>query len=272
MSMCRLFLCSLFSLLFGIANAQQTPKEVASSFLPPGTRMAELQRFDPKTGNPIETVPAVLSGHFVSPDSNDLAFAYVNASKDPQAKSLFVTVLHRLPEGYAIVFEKSFYQRFLRVQDFATTGLKTLRLPGELVDSIAITTARGASLGAQTELYLWIDGIGMTNVMPSHPPAHQVSFMLQRNQFALKLSFEKYPGEKGVSATNVLPMGWTSISARGQLDSSSTIGFTECVGGGADIRPLLLLAPRSLCLLACNSFNPQPLIYNLTNSNGCGNL
>jgi len=126
--------------------------------------------------------------------------------------------------------------------------------------------------GAQTELYLWIDGIGMTNVMPSHPPAHQVSFMLQRNQFALKLSFEKYPGEKGVSATNVLPMGWTSISARGQLDSSSTIGFTECVGGGADIRPLLLLAPRSLCLLACNSFNPQPLNYNLTNSNGCGNL
>jgi hypothetical protein len=198
MSTRRLFLCSVFFLHFGVASAQQTPKEIASSFLPPGTRMAEIQRFDPKTGNPIESNPAVLSGHFVSPESNDLVFAYMNASQEPQTRSLFVTVLHRSSEGYAIVFEKSFYERFLWVQDFATTGLKIVKLPGESVDSIAITTARGASLGAQTELYHWVDGVGMVNLMPSHPPAHQVAFILQRNQFALRLSFEKYPGERGV--------------------------------------------------------------------------
>lgn len=171
MSMCRMFLCSIFFLHFGVATAQQTPKEVASSFLPPGTRMAEIRRFDPKTGTAVESVPAVLSGHFVSPESNDLVCAYVNVSQDSQPKSLFVSVLHRSSEGYAIVFDKSFYERFLWVQDFATTGLKTLKLPGESVDSIAITTARGASLGAQTELYHWVDGVGTVNLMPSHPPA-----------------------------------------------------------------------------------------------------
>jgi hypothetical protein len=92
--------------------------------------MAEMQRFDPKTGNPVESAPAVLSGHFVSSDSNDLVFAYVNASQDPQAKALFVTVLHRLPEGYAIVFEKSLY--FFPVQE---AGLRCLPVPQSPIPS-----------------------------------------------------------------------------------------------------------------------------------------
>jgi hypothetical protein len=192
------FLCIVISVLPVTARApQQTPKEVASSFLPPGTRMAEVQRFDPKTGKPIESVPAVFAGHFVSPTSNDIAFAYVNARQDPETKSLFVTVLHQLPNGYAKIFEKSYFESYLWVQDFETVGLKILRLPGESVDSVAVCTARGASLGFEAELYHWIDGNGMVNVMPSHPPAHQIAFLLKNNQFILKLSFEKYPGEKG---------------------------------------------------------------------------
>jgi hypothetical protein len=179
-------------------SAQQKPTDVASSFLSPGTRLAELERFDPSTGKPTQAVSAVITGHFVSPDSNDIVFAQVNTSQDPRAKSLFITVLHKLPSGYTNVFEKSYYQRYLWVQDFTTVGLKVLRLPGELIDSILISTARGASLGAQTELYHWVDGLGMVNVMPNHPPAHQVSFILGNNQFTLKLSFQKYPGEKGV--------------------------------------------------------------------------
>ena len=197
MRLSRLCLCVVIPLLSTAARAaQQTPNEVASSFLPPGTRMADLQRFDPKTGKQIESAPAVFAGHFVSPNSNDIVFAYVNTA--PETKSLFVTVLHRLPNGYAKVFEKSYYERYLWVQDFATVGLKILKLPGESVDSVAVSTARGASLGVQTELYHWIDGAGMVNMMPSHPPAHQIAFILENNQFMLKLSFEKYPGEKGV--------------------------------------------------------------------------
>ena len=40
--------------------AQKKPTEVASLFLPPGTRIAELERFDPKTGKPTESLPAVI--------------------------------------------------------------------------------------------------------------------------------------------------------------------------------------------------------------------
>ena len=192
-----LCVCALVSLPLAPTRAgQQTPYEIARSFLPPGTRMAELQHFDPKTGKSIEGAPAVFSGHFISPDSDDIAFAYVNTA--PETKSLFVGVLHRLSSGYVEVFNRSYYERYLWVQNFATVGFKILTLPGESVDSLSISTARGASLGVQTELYHWVDGAGMVNVMPSHPPAHQIAFFFKDNQFMLKLSFAKYPGEKGV--------------------------------------------------------------------------
>ncbi len=198
MKLSRLFPCVITLLISGSAHAtQHTPYEAASSFLPPGTRIADLQRFDPKTGKPTESTPAVFAGHFVSPNSSDIVFACINKSQDPETKSLFVIMLHKVSESYSVVFEKSYFERFLWVQDFNTVGLKILKLPGETVDSVAIATARGASLGVQVELYHWVDGLGMTNVMPSHPPAHQISFLSEDNHFTLKLSFEKYPGEKG---------------------------------------------------------------------------
>lgn len=104
-----------------------------------------------------------------------------------------------IPDGYAKVFEKSYYERFLWVQNFETVGLRILKLPGESADSLAIVTAWGASLGAQAEVYRWEDGIGMVNLMPSQPAAHRISFTLKNGQFLLELSFEKYPGEKGVT-------------------------------------------------------------------------
>ncbi len=199
MKVLALLACAISPLLTAFTGAsQQTSNQVIASFLPPGTRLAELQRFDPKTGKSIESTPAILTGHFISPNSDDIAFAYFNASPDPQVKSLFVTVLHKIPDGHAIVFQKSFYERFLWVQDFSTVGLKILKLPGESTDSMAIATARGASLGVQTELYHWVDGVGMVNIMPSHPSAHHVSFISNDSQFSIKLSFEKYPGEKNV--------------------------------------------------------------------------
>ncbi len=160
--------------------------------------MAVLQRFDAQTGKPIESIPAVLAGHLLSPQSDDIAMAYINIAPDPQAKSLFVTVLHKLPDGYVKVFEKSYYGKFLWVQNFETVGLKVLKLPGELTDSLVVVTARGASLGAQAELYRWEDGVGMVDLMPRHLPAHRVSFVLDKDHLLVKLSFEKYSGEKGV--------------------------------------------------------------------------
>lgn len=188
----------LFFPIVSAYSGEQALNSVVARFLPPGTKLADLRRFDPKTGNSVESTSAILSGHFVSSSSSDLAFAYVNESEDPQSKSLFVTVLHQGPDGYAVVFEKSFYERFLWVQDFSTVGFKLLKLPGESKDSIVIATARGASLGLQTEIYHWEDGIGMVNIMPEHPSAHHISLLSSDSQFAVRLSFEKYPGEKGV--------------------------------------------------------------------------
>lgn len=197
---CSRILFAKLCLLFFVAtcSAQSKASDVAASFLPPGTRLAALERFDSKTGKPIESLPAVLTGHFISPKSDDIVFAYVNKSTDSDVKALFVTVLHKVPEGYAKVFEKTYYERFLWVQDFVTVGLKTLRLPGKPTDSVAVATARGASLGVQVELYNWEDGLGMVNLMPSHPSAHRFSFIEEKEQFRVQLSFEKYRGEKGV--------------------------------------------------------------------------
>ena len=177
---------------------QQKPSQIASAFLPPRTQIVTLNRFDPTTGKLIGSLPAVLTGHFLSQTSNDIVFAYVNEAKDPQVASVFVTMLHELSDGYAKVFEMTYCGRSLWVQDFATVGLKVFRLPGRSTDSVVIATARGASLGFQTEVYNWVDGFGLVNVMPTHPSAHHLSFTLENNQFLLELSFEKYPGEKGI--------------------------------------------------------------------------
>lgn len=93
MTRVRIALGMLYFGLYAVASfAQLTPEKVASSFLPPGTRMARLERFDGKTGRSIKSVPAVLTGHFLSPQSDDMVMAYVKTAPDPQVKSLFVTV------------------------------------------------------------------------------------------------------------------------------------------------------------------------------------
>jgi hypothetical protein len=178
--------------------AEQSAVQVASSFLPPGARMATVDRYDPKTGRTIESRPAVLDMHFVSENASDVVFAYTNTSQEPQARVLFIAILHKATNGYFKIFEKSYYESFLWSQDFATTGLRIVRLPGDSKDSVMVATARGASLGVQAELYRWEDGLGATNTMPSHPAAHRISLISEKDRFVLKLSFEKYPGEKGV--------------------------------------------------------------------------
>jgi len=199
MKVCHVVLLSLFSLLLPARSAdQRSPSEVALSFLPPGTQFAKLERTDSKTGKVIESRPAVLSGHLLSSTSNEIAFAYTNVSPGGEMKSLFVSVLHRLSDGYELVFEISYYGRYLWGQDFETMGLKTISFPGDRKECLAITTAVGASLGAQVEIYCWSDGLGMVNVMPGNGSVHRVAFLHDKDEFAVQLTFQRYPGEKGV--------------------------------------------------------------------------
>jgi hypothetical protein len=198
--------CLTLAITFCFSDLQK-PVDTASTFLPPRTSFAMVEKFDSATGSPIEKHPAVFDGHFVSAGSNDIVFAYTNASPTTQSHALFMTVLHKLPDGYAKVFEKTYYDRFLWVQDFATVGIQVIKLPGQVTDSVVIATARGASLGAQVEIFTWQDGFGMVNVMPAHPSAHAVSLVRDKEQLSVRLSFEKYPGEKGVPTPMVF--NWT---------------------------------------------------------------
>jgi hypothetical protein len=111
---------------------------------------------------------------------------------------LFISILHQTSKGYLKVFEKSYYESFLWAQDFATAGLKLIRLPGESRDALLVATAQGASLGAQAEIYRWDDSMGTVNIMPDHPRVHHISITTENGRFLLTLSFEKYPGELGV--------------------------------------------------------------------------
>ena len=191
-------MCVLVALSLPGTSTQEAVIRTASSFLSPGTRFSTLVRSDSHTGSTIASQPAVLAGHLLSPDSDDIVFASANESKDKNASTLFLTTLHKFPNGYAIIFQKSYYQRFLWGQDFRTVGLRLVRLPDDSTDSILVITARGASLGAQVELYRWQRGVGMTNIMPDHPMAHRVSIVEGKGQFILKLAFQQYAGQKGI--------------------------------------------------------------------------
>ena len=77
-------------------------------------------------------------------------------------------------------------------------GLKLVPLRGTDAYCLAVTTGVGACLGATVEVLKWDDTQGLMNVMPANESAHHVSFVEGKEGLSVRLSFEKYPGEKGV--------------------------------------------------------------------------
>ena len=195
---CLKFLLVSQLFLTTVCSAQDNPEEVAKAFLPPRAQFAEFVRSDPKTGETIQRSPAILSGHIVSQKSDDIVFAYQTRLQDPHIKSLFVALLHKAASGYAMVYEITYYNRYLWAQDFSTIGLKLVKLRGANAYCLAVTTAVGASLGATVEVLKWDDTQGLVNVMPANESAHHVSFVEDKEGLSVVLAFEKYPGEKGV--------------------------------------------------------------------------
>jgi len=195
---CLKFLLVSQLFLTTVCSAQDNPEEVAKAFLPPRAQFAEFVRSDPKTGETIQRSPAILSGHIVSQKSDDIVFAYQTRLQDPQIKSLFVALLHKAASGYVKVYEITYYQRYLWAQDFSTVGLKLVPLRGTDAYCLAVTTAVGASLGATVEVLRWDDTQGLVNVMLTNGSVYHVSFLDDKEGLSVTLSFEKYPGEKGV--------------------------------------------------------------------------
>ncbi len=190
-----LFSPLLFLLLPGVCRAQapSAAATVAKRFLPPKARMAEITGLDPKTGKPGATRLAVLSGHIVSPTADDIVFSYYTAAPDLPAGSLFIVLLHKTDSGYVKLAEFSYYaNRFL-----SADGFRLLRPPREGRDLIAVYTGVGASLGGQVRIFRWDSDWGLVNAMPENGSVHGVLFIGGEEEFAVRLIFEKYQGEKG---------------------------------------------------------------------------
>jgi hypothetical protein len=185
---------TLLNLCFAAAgDAQQTPELVAKGFLPPGTEIAQLRKLDPESKQ-VKSVPAIVTGHVVSAESSDIVFAYMNPAGESYDKSLFIGLLHRRDSAYVKIYEMTYYGRILLVHD----ALRLLRLPRDSRDSIVLFSGIGASLGGEVQVFRWNDSWGLVNVMPNNGGVHHVSFVEDKEGLSVRLSFEKYPGEKGV--------------------------------------------------------------------------
>lgn len=185
----------LWFFMTGEGGARNGLTEIANRFLPPGAEIAELYKLDPKTNTVSVRNPAVLTAHIVSENSSDLVLAYYSQGSPPDIdKSLFVDVLHQTKAGYAKVWEGTYYGQVLIVPD----ALALVKLPGEKRHAVAVISGRGASLGGQLQILRWDTTWGVLNVMPENGPAHGFSFVREAGTLKVKLSFEKYPGEKGV--------------------------------------------------------------------------
>lgn len=174
---------------------QSRPVEIASRFLPPGAEIGNIYKINPATGKRGDQSPAVLVAHVISASSNDLVLAYYSPASSPGLdRSLFVDLLHEGKTGYVKVWEGSYYGHILLVPD----ALRVLKLPGEKRDAVGLISGRGASIGGQLQILRWDATWGFVNVMPENGPAHGFSLNEDSGKLTVTVSFEKYPGEKGV--------------------------------------------------------------------------
>ncbi len=186
--------------LFLVANClgaeQQDLLRVVNRFLPAGGRLVNLEKFDAKSGKLLAHDPAILSGSIVARNSKDIVFAYETEAMDLGTRFLFFTLLHKDDSGYVKVFELTYSNQFLWVQDFSTVGFQLVRLSGTQKDYVLIATAVGASLGASVQVFGWDNDFGLTNLFPPNSGVRYFQLGQDGNLQFCELRFEKYVGEK----------------------------------------------------------------------------
>ena len=194
-----LLLSLLYSLLCLGANGS-VAADVAKSFLPPGSRMVQLEKYDPKTGKVTGSEPAAIACHILSPESDDIIFAYETPEGDAHNKVLFVDLLHKSEQRYVKLQELSYYGEHLWTQDFATIGLKLIHPPESRTDAVAVMTGIGAALGGQLQVFKWDPDFGLRDVMPENGSVKKFYFTQEKNGVRIRLSFERYPGDREAPA------------------------------------------------------------------------
>lgn len=169
--------------------SSEKPVSIAQSFLPPRTRLADDYSFDFRMGQVRKRWPAVLTGHFVTPNTKDIVFAYYSPDKIVTNHTLFLDLLHETSSGYVKMYELSYRPQVL----FGPRGLRLLRLHGIQTEAVAFAHGVGAALGAHLDVLVWRDPWGWRNIFPPNETGYTY-FFPQKTGLEIALSTAKHRG------------------------------------------------------------------------------
>ncbi|MGH9451731.1 MAG: hypothetical protein ACRD11_14535 [Terriglobia bacterium] len=180
-------------LLCPLALAQKPavdPVAVARSFLPPHTQLGTLYTFDYRTLSYGPDYPAVLTGHIVSPSSNDIVFAYYSPRPNVMPKTLFVTLLHPNAGVYQKIYELSYRPQILLVSN----AIRIVHLRNVPTDGVAVIAGIGAALGGHLQVFVWRDPWGWQNIFPPNGGMHYFYFFPKPAGLEVALTYVNHPG------------------------------------------------------------------------------
>jgi hypothetical protein len=173
----------------GQKGAAPDPLTVARSFLPPNSQLANDYSFDFRAGRVNKEWPAVLTGHIVGPDSQDIVLAYYSPQIHTMDKTLFLDLLHQTPSGYEKMYEVSYRPQVL----FGPRGLRLVHLSGVQTDGVAVIHGIGADLGGRLDIFVWRDPWGWQNIFPPNSTGYTY-FFPRKSDLEIALSTAKRPG------------------------------------------------------------------------------
>ncbi|MGH9449536.1 MAG: hypothetical protein ACRD11_03255 [Terriglobia bacterium] len=173
-----------------VAAHNQDDVAVVRSFLPPNCQLAEDYAFDFRLDRVSRRWPAVLNGHFFSPASRDIAFAYYCPQVHVFEKTLFLVLLHRTPNGFVQVYAISYRSQVL----FSPQALRAVQLKGLPVEAVAIVAAMGAALGGRMDIYVWNGSEGWQNIFPLNGSVEYFYFFPRPASLLIALSPAHRPG------------------------------------------------------------------------------
>jgi hypothetical protein len=181
----NLFLAPCLAVALGARG--ETPREVARRFLPPNTQLAEVYTFDYQSGHVSSRSPAVLTGHIMSPESEDIVFAYYSPRVDAVEKTLFVTLLHPSSSVYRKAYEVAYHAEVLLVP----SAMQVFHLDGLTTDVFSVIHGRGAAVGGEVNVFRWDPLTGLKNLFPANGSVNYFAITQDGGHVKVRLGYGK---------------------------------------------------------------------------------